>query len=140
MGHRSEILAIAKDICHSFESRNNDYCGTWALGRLLKLSINKGSNVIEIDLLRTESTEICETLLPISKRYSSMLLEQLSGKRLDIGCLRSALIKVTFNLTESRISPSSEFYIEHSFKIQVCIKDDIDHEYIGEEKGWCFSQ
>ena len=115
MGRRT-LNGIAADAAASFISRNNDFDGYWAIGKLHAHAREHATTKILIDV----SGQLSEMLLEfasIAKRYGSMIETQAAAKGLGI---RASQIEVEFDLPKTNQCSADET----GFICAVTIVDD----------------
>jgi hypothetical protein len=70
MGNHREIKSVFDSLTVSFDSRNNDCVGYWAIGYLCLVAEEIGTKIITLDLITKESFP--------SNRFSKLICENMS--------------------------------------------------------------
>lgn len=97
MARRRELLDIARGISSSFNSRNNDLQGYWALGVLYKFAGINNINSLEFNILNNTVSSNTEYFSQISSRYHDLLYHLLKVKSIHCDWVKFATIKIDFN-------------------------------------------
>jgi hypothetical protein len=87
---------VAFGLLGSFNSRNNDVGGYWALGRLYGHAVNTMAPAVEVNLLELTITPPCGDFEGIVVHFQRMLGDQLSTRHLPADWVKGATIRVEF--------------------------------------------
>lgn len=96
MGRRRELGSFASGIINSFNSRNNDYDGYWAIGVLYSKVSDCVSKKIEIDLINTIIQPDFIEYRPIILEYKKMLFSYIAKRSIKEEWLVSSKIFIEF--------------------------------------------
>jgi hypothetical protein len=94
---RKELKSILSGILGSFNSRNNDLGGYWAMGKIYLSAQQKGISNLEFDFLNANVSPNIESLIPISQTYNKILLSLLNKHNIPRDWLVAATLEIIFN-------------------------------------------
>lgn len=85
MPRGGRLTNVARGLCGSFASRNNDLDGYWTIGKLRSLAEQYGQTTVLIDVLMVSIYPSSSEFASLTGRYRSLLtkLAHLSGIRLE---------------------------------------------------------
>lgn len=138
MARRKELLDITHGISGSFNSRNNDFNGYWALGVLYKLTNEINRDQLELDLLKCRSNPDLAIVQPVIRQYHSFLSKLLTIRKINNQWIKQAIIIICFNQYHTThhketISLPGDPYIS------ICkIRDDMEKTYQSIYYGKCW--
>ena len=98
MGHHKELIDVILGILNSFNSRNNDLQGYWALGVLYRFAKYNNVQSLKFDLLNQIIEPEEANFYQIISEYHSKLDRLLNKKKMNLNCLQSAIITIDFGL------------------------------------------
>lgn len=137
MARRRELLDIARGISSSFNSRNNDFQGYWALGVLYKFASTNNINSLEFNILNNTVPPNIEYFSQITSRYNDLLYHLLKVKNIDCDWVKSASIKIDFNQYDE-IYPEQIFYpVGDPYIITMILIDDRNKIFESARYGKC---
>lgn len=109
MARRRELLDIARGISSSFNGRNNDFQGYWALGFLYQFAITNNINSLVFNILNDADSCNVEYFSQITSRYHDLLYHLLKVKNMNYDWVKSASIKIDFNQSD-KVNHDQIFY------------------------------
>ncbi|WP_392552951.1 hypothetical protein RHO14_03535 [Orbus wheelerorum] len=137
MARRREFFDIAHGISSSFNSRNNDLQGYWAIGILYKyLSTNNITSIV-FDILNNTSTLNTEKFPQIISRYSALLYYLLGVKNINYNWVKSATIKIDFNQYNKTYHDQIFYPIGDPYTITMTLIDDRGKIFEANSYGKC---
>lgn len=97
MVRRTEIKGVARNLAHKLTSRNNDYSGYWAAGKLYLLAEQMTVDSISINLLELQSKTLDESFTLYTKNIQHFFYEMLAAQRIPLSWIKSADVIFSFN-------------------------------------------
>lgn len=101
MPRRRELRGVALGVLGSFVSRYNDVGGYWGLGQLCSLAKRHGVDCVEVDILGKAIHPAEDPFRPMLENYARRLERQMTGRRLPMDWLSSAIIRVRFGARDA---------------------------------------
>jgi hypothetical protein len=95
--NKLDLKNIANSIVSTFNSRNNDIDGYWAIGKLFQRALDEETKRICIDLKKGTVNENHELFVSLIDVFRNILKKKLAKHGLSETCLRSARIFVDFD-------------------------------------------
>ena len=133
VGKRRALRGIAADAAASFVSRNNDFDGYWAIGRLHLHAREHSTTKILIDLSGDLSASLSR-FASITARYRSMIETQAASKGLGI---HRAHIELEFDLPVNMLGGTQCVADETGFICSLTIVDDRGGTWAHKIPGCC---
>ena len=102
------LKGVAHNVGHSFTSLMNFAGDDYAMGHILRLARETGSNTLTIDLLTGHGTPANLLKAPISDlpdRYSKMFIRLVQSSGSDRQMVRSATLTLIYDLLRTKPSP-----------------------------------
>lgn len=96
MPSHKELIDVIRGITSSFNSRNNDFQGYWALGILYQFAKTNHIYSLTFDLLNQVIQPDAVCFQPIVSEYHSKLYRLLNAKDINFQCLQSTTITIEF--------------------------------------------
>lgn len=96
MPSHKELIDVIRGITSSFNSRNNDFQGYWALGILYQFAKVNHIYSLTFDLLNQVIQPDTARFQPIASKYHSKLYRLLNAKNINFQCLQSTTITIEF--------------------------------------------
>lgn len=97
MSKHKELIDVIRGITSSFNSRNNDFQGYWALGILYQFAKTNHIFSLKFDLLNQVVKPDTAYFQPIVSKYNPKLYRLLNAKDINSQCLKSAIITIDFD-------------------------------------------
>lgn len=124
MARRRELKGISHSLNSSFVSRNNDYNGFWAIGRLKRFAINQGLKSVTFTFPMPASGANFDLINDIEQRYTVMLADLILKQQLPDSWVKNAAIVIDF-YTNDNAAQSAECHTSGDpFKCVCQITDD----------------
>ncbi|ELI7924687.1 hypothetical protein [Yersinia enterocolitica] len=137
MARRKELAGIASGLIGSFNSRNNDVCGYWAIGQLKSLATKQSLEAITFSLLSTEAVSDSYLIGKVTRNYSAKLYALLKSQCLPANWVLNAAITIQF----SGVTPSQSEVFRHSlgefYRCSCELIDDNGKSYTASDYGFC---
>jgi len=97
MPRRKELKGLARDLSTSFNSRNNDYLGYWAIGHICQVAESAGEDIVTLDLITSCTSPNKPLLIEICGSMNRHLMQTLQSHRLSETWLEKATFEIRFN-------------------------------------------
>ncbi|WP_145554745.1 hypothetical protein [Yersinia canariae] len=137
MARRKELSGVANSLIGSFNSRNNDISGYWAIGQLKSFAAMSRLRAIAFNLLSVEPTANPDLISKVTNNYSSKLSALLISQHIPIGWVQNAAITIQFN----GVTPSPTEVFRYSpggyYRCSCEMIDDKGKSYIATDYGFC---
>ena len=129
MARRKQLKDIAAGIIHSFNSRNNDLEGFWALGKLRRFAIEQDINMVSLDLLKISSSPASNEFDPVLHHYRHKLTALMNKHALPANWLVKAEIQIDFHPEFNHVlhSHRSDWGEPYVCSINICT--DLEKKY-----------
>jgi len=137
MARRNALLGIANSLIESFNSRNNDVNGYWAIGHLKSFSINSGLDPLLFTLLTERPSPGSLLLEQIQNNYSQKLLVLLKSQKIPLHWVNHATITIQFNGIEPSQLEIYRYSCGDFYRCRCQIIDDRNKIYTAEKYGFC---
>lgn len=137
MARRKELLNIATGLVGSFNSRNNDDEGYWAIGRLKSCAMAESINTLTFDLLTGQVTVYGKISRSILSAYKEKLSTHLTTHGIPITWLRHVEIHVSFSQVALPSYEVLRSALGDLYQCRCIIIDDLNHEYSVSTYGHC---
>ena len=92
----AHLTNIARGLCGSFTSRNNDLDGYWAIGKLRSLAEKYGQTTVLLNLLTSSIHPSTSELAPVLARYRHLLVKLAGLSRIPLDEITAAHITLDF--------------------------------------------
>ncbi len=137
MPRRRELKNVAHGLAGRFISRNNDIGGYWGMGVLYKLTREKSSNKVKIDLLAGSASPELRCSKRLAASFYAMLREQLDARGFEEYIITAAVVELEFNMKAIPAQILSKNTWGEQFVCRVVLTDDRNKKYVHEVRGWC---
>ena len=97
MARRKELKNIASGLIGSFNSRNNDVDGYWALGKLYRFANACNTDTVSIELISGWIKPQTDAFQSIVAVYRAMLTAQLRARGIPIEWVAEVIFTTKFN-------------------------------------------
>ncbi len=97
MARRKEIVGVAHGVISSFNSRNNDVGGYWAIGQLKSFAATNGLDSITFNLLPIEPAFNIALITEVTNNYSAKLSALLISQHIPADWVLNAAITIQFS-------------------------------------------
>lgn len=137
MPRRKELKGIAIDLGESFNSRNNDHLGYWAIGQICLEAASVGESEIALDILKTSAYPSSDRLVGVCESMRQMLFRLLQSHSLSQMWLEEATFKIVFDQERQEKSHrwGSSFDTPYNFKLTLV--SDLGFAYVATAGGSC---
>ncbi|AKP32314.1 hypothetical protein [Yersinia aleksiciae] len=137
MARRTELAGIANGMIGSFNSRNNDVGGYWAIGQLKSYATINGFSKVMFNLILNESMPEIRLLNKVISNYSIKLSTLLKLQSIPTSWVQSATITIQF--TGAAPTPKEVFRnsLGDFYRCTCDIVDDRGKCYIASDYGFC---
>ncbi|MFZ6713172.1 hypothetical protein [Undibacterium sp. TC9W] len=96
MPRRKQLKSIAAGIADSFNSRNNDLEGYWAIGKLCRFAHERSITLLTLDLLNIICTPQSEEFNAVMHDYKVKLRAIMNKQGITEDWLKAATIEIDF--------------------------------------------
>ena len=96
MPRGTRLRNIAIGLCGSFNSRNNDLDGYWAIGKLRSLAEQYGRTTVILDLLTLSILPSSSEFAPVLARYRRLLEKLANLSRIGLEEITTARVALDF--------------------------------------------
>ena len=137
MARRKELAGIASGLIGSFNSRNNDVGGYWAIGQLKSYAAINGFSTVMFNLLLSES--VPEIRLPnkVASSYSIKLYTLLKLQSIPVSWVQEATITIQF----TGVTPTPKEVFRHLpgdfYRCSCELIDDNRKSHTASDYGFC---
>ncbi|MEQ9721306.1 hypothetical protein ABQG65_08930 [Yersinia alsatica] len=137
MARRKELMGIANGLIGSFNSRNNDINGYWAIGQLKSFAISNELKSIYFDLWPPGSTTSVRLVSKVNRNYTIKLLALLSAQKISLDWIKKVTIAIQF----IDVTPTSleifRFSLGEFYRCTCEITNDNGNYYVASDYGFC---
>ena len=134
------LKGVAHNVGSSFTSLMNYAADDYSMGHILRFARISGRDSLSIDLLSGEGSPeslLREPITALPEWYSQMFLRLVQSAGSDRELIRSATLKLSYDLQRSRPSPIAN-ELQNSYKCDVSIIDVRGKAYSSHFEGWWF--
>ncbi len=136
MGRRIELGSIASGLIGSFNSRNNDVAGYWAIGKLHKFVEKEVSKVVLVDLLSGSMHPPSSEFNALIKTYQARLTSYLKARDLCPDWILSVEITAVFETEFEKKNHYSYPALGKPYKLKCDILDDKGKHHVAYAYGF----
>lgn len=137
MTRRNYLGSIASSLIGSFNSRNNDIEGYWAIGKLYSFANFMGTNTLTIDLFARKITPSGSQFDLLLNVYYLMLVMQLKRLGLKAETVSAAIITIKFNQKYDDQVHGSTLSLGSPYLCECEITDHRAKLYVSKTGGKC---
>ncbi|WPU21121.1 hypothetical protein RI049_13565 [Cedecea neteri] len=137
MARRKELAGIANALIGSFNSRNNDFDGYWAIGLLKSFSVSHDVDPLTFSLLTDKPNFNHELFNQIPRKYTDMLVKLLRAQQIPLDFVTSVTITIRFKEPETKQSKITRLTDGKLYGCSCDIIDDRKRHYRAEAYGYC---
>ncbi|ABS49152.1 MULTISPECIES: hypothetical protein [Yersinia pseudotuberculosis complex] len=137
MARRKELVGVTHGIIRSFNNRNNDINGYWAIGQLKSFAALNGLASITFNLLPIEPAFNIELINKVTKNYSAKLYSLLISQRIPVGWIQNAAIVIQFSGVTPSLSEVNRCSFGEFYHCSCEVIDDNGKSYIASDYGFC---
>lgn len=137
MARRKELAGIANSLIASFNSRNNEFHGYWAIGLLKSFAVEQDLDPLTFPLLIDNPISHDELLNHIPSDYTDKLRTLLKSQKIPLDFVAHATITIKFTETESEQLKIPRFTYGELYRCFCDIIDDKGNHYRAEAHGHC---
>lgn len=137
MARRKELRGIVNALISSFNSRNNDINGYWAIGKLKGLSLKTYSDPIKLNLLSNPPLCQHELCKQIRDQQTCKLMYLLDAQKIPREWVCHARISIHFCSVKSTSTETFRSSLGEFYRCMCEIIDDKGKLFIANSYGYC---
>ncbi|WP_145500018.1 hypothetical protein [Yersinia bercovieri] len=137
MARRKELVGVAQGLINSFNSRNNDFEGYWAIGQLKSFATRKGLETMTFNLLSAESVADESLISKVTNNYYAKLYALLKSQCLPTNWVMNATITIQFNGVTPLQSEVFRYSLGEFYCCSCEVIDDSGKSHTANAYGFC---
>ncbi|MFZ6873435.1 hypothetical protein ACO0LF_15375 [Undibacterium sp. Di27W] len=137
MAGRKQIKNLAAGLASSFNSRNNDLAGYWAIGKLCSFALAQSVTVIQLDVLNIACMPASTAFDAVMHDYRVKLAARMTRQELPPSWLEKVEIVINFLPDHDKDMDYFRYGSGNPYIVTVNLTTDLGEQYSSKAGGKC---